>query len=176
MPRAPRLTCTNNHSNSEPFIQRAIIISGFPCIGKSYFKENRPDLKVYYLDSGENDHKDKAGVWMQHYLEKVIEAVTEPHGIVMVSCHKDFRKRMQEAGLRYIRVYPRPELKDEWLNRQECRAGGKDILWNKMNKDWNDWMEIHGGFQGETSPEVILGRDDHLIDRLTEICEAARNL
>lgn len=98
----------------------------------------------------------------QEYLNDVKKHAAIPRAIVLVSTHETFRKQMASSKLQYIRVYPSRDLKQEWLGRQEKRAGSKDGLWKFMNSNWDMMAEIDKGFSGETSKKCVLKKGEYL--------------
>ncbi|ROV88459.1 hypothetical protein VMCG_10464 [Cytospora schulzeri] len=140
--------------------QKGIIISGFPCIGKSYLTKNKYEGRpVFDLDSSGYAKTEKG---QQEYLNDVKKHAAIPRAIVLVSTHETFRKQMASNNLQYIRVFPSRDLKQEWLGRQENRAGGKDGLWKFMNDNWEMMAQIDKGFSGETSKKCVLKKGEYL--------------
>lgn len=124
----------------------AAIISGFTCIGKTYFGTQwRPtygnhrvinlEFNQYRVcsrhDNGggnNNNNNSSSGgssssnpVDNEAYLnDTLIAAKFIPGAIVVVNCHVPFRKTMRQHGLDYVRVYPdfgNAAVKEAWRMR-----------------------------------------------------------
>lgn len=125
----------------------ALLISGFPALGKSRLtgsneeppeliirsndgrKEERAriytlpscglDFPVYDIDSG----RYKLGTLpdVAAFMDIVNKACKIPRAILLVGAKWQFRQAMQDAGLEYLRLYPKASLKESWLLRQDSR-------------------------------------------------------
>lgn len=126
------------------------------------------------------------------YMAQVEQAIRVPNAIVMGCTKPEFREALQGAGIKYIRVFPHrgvdfPErgleskhrklVKQEWLDRQEHRAGGvKDGLWRFMNDRWEDkimeidtHIKLNGRVLKDSSGKVLLDTTDYLLNCLPEV-------
>lgn len=126
--------------------QRAVIISGFVCIGKTYLVENWPYHKVYDMENIRNmeglDHK--------KYIARIKALASEHDAIILVGTEQNARQRLQAEGLTYVRVYPDPMLKEEWLRRQWRRNGEDAAIF--LRQRWDTWVDdARRDFSGELS-------------------------
>lgn len=176
----------------------AALISGFPAIGKSSLqktmesgnskahstsstsstssskeKQNQPSprYKVYDLDSSNYKvQKDPKTTDWPTYLSAIQKHIQIPNAIVLVSCHREIRRRMQDAGMRYIRVFPDPHLKSEWIARDQARGGA---LSGFLKANWEGIVkEVMVGFEGEDpAKRVVLGKKCFLSGHIGQILE-----
>ncbi|KAH8788053.1 hypothetical protein F5883DRAFT_531337 [Diaporthe sp. PMI_573] len=132
--------------------QKAIVICGFAAIGKSTFNttcEARYDgLRVIDLDSSLFP---RGPAWPHNYLEAIREKLNE-RCILMISTHKAIYSQLLDEGLNLILVYPRRELKAEWLERIRKREGAAGIdatasICGVVNDRWDGWIDEYHGEQ-----------------------------
>lgn len=142
------LDMSDTHSNTDRLLrrrQKAIVICGFAAIGKSTFKAAFEDgyagFPVVDLDSS---FFPKGPSWPHNYLEAINERLAD-RCILMISTHQIIYSRLLEDGVDLILVYPKRELKAEWLERirQREAKGGIDSsssIRGIVNKCWDGWI------------------------------------
>jgi hypothetical protein len=176
---AKAVTATINKppSNPGPYKQRAILICGFPGVGKTWlsgkaYRERFPGLPIEDLESitftyEDDAHKIKRPDFPSNYVSHIKERCKLP-GIVMVTSHEKTRKLMLEQGLKFVSVYPLIELKEEYLARYKNRNSPQEII------DVVDrlWVEFITGFQAERGyKHKQLAAGQFLEDIIDEIVE-----
>lgn len=128
--------------------QKAIVICGFAAIGKSTFKtaceEGYGGVRVIDLDSSLFP---KGPSWPHNYLEAIRERLNE-RCILMISTHKAIYSQLLEEGVELILVYPKRELKAEWLERIRKReeATGTHAaasICGVVNDCWDEWIDAY---------------------------------
>lgn len=126
--------------------QKAIVICGFAAIGKSTFKtaceEGYGGVRVIDLDSSLFP---KGPSWPHNYLEAIRERLNE-RCILMISTHKAIYSQLLEEGVDLIMVYPKRELKAEWLERIRRREEAAGInaaasIYGVVNDCWDGWID-----------------------------------
>ena len=136
--------------------KRTVVVSAFPCCGKTYAFKNYQD-KYSILDSDSSEFswtyqrpKDKNGNLLRG-IEKVrnpefpnnyIAHIKENIGkvdIIFVSSHLEVRKAMEEAGIRYCTVYPKNEMLNEWVGRM-YRRGNDDNFIKFQIEHWDEFV------------------------------------
>lgn len=130
--------------------RRVIIITGYVCIGKSYFCSNlntRKDHKfgtIVDLDSS-NYSRDR---FPQNYLDdirKTADSLADRGGIILVSTFPHVGTTLKQEGYYVAQVLPHndPEIKSEWLRRLEHREkdGKASRLYQLVNQFWDEWSD-----------------------------------
>lgn len=133
--------------------QKAVVICGFAAIGKSTFKagceEGYDGVQVVDLDSSLFP---KGPTWPQNYLEAIRERLSEKC-ILMISTHKAIYSRLLEEDVDLILVYPKRELRAEWLERirkREADAGtdAAASICRVVDDRWDGWISEYGEQRG----------------------------
>lgn len=154
--------------------EQAIIISAWPCTGKTTFAQAWTQQTVFDIDSSGYDLKSSAGT--KKYVDD-IEARTRgsPSAIVLVSSHAEVRQLLKDKGLVYVAVSV-DDLED-WKGRQEARITGENDLaqrglLKKGISEWDSWKKREDG----EGSKVVLGRGQYLgsADIIEEILELAK--
>ena len=142
--------------------QKAIVICGFAAIGKSTFKTNCEEgydgIRVIDLDSSLFP---KGPTWPYNYLEAIKERLSE-RCILMISTHKAIYSQLLEEGVDLILVYPKRELRTEWLERIRRREeiAGSDAaasICGVVNERWDGWISEYGEQRGCLRYEMSQG-------------------
>lgn len=142
--------------------QKAIVICGFAAIGKSTFKaacnEAYDGDRVVDLDSSLFP---KGPAWPHNYLEAIRERLSEKC-ILMISTHKVIYSQLLEEGVDLILVYPKRELRAEWLERirkREADAGSDAAasICGVVNDRWDGWVSEYGEQRGCLKYEMSEG-------------------
>lgn len=129
--------------------QKAIVICGFAAIGKSTFKaaceEGYGGVRVVDLDSSLFP---KGPTWPYNYLEAIKEKLSD-RCILMISTHKVIYSQLLAEGVDLILVYPKRELRAEWLERirkREADAGidANGSICGVVNDRWDGWISEYG--------------------------------
>ena len=122
----------------------AIIVSGFPGVGKTYFQQN---YNGNVLDSDSSRFAwiaDGAGrkrnpEFPMNYIEH-IESNRASAEYIFVSTHKSVRDLLVKRGLLFVLVFPTTWCKDEYLQRYKDRKSPE--AWIKLlDENWDNWLE-----------------------------------
>jgi len=117
-----------------------MIISAFPGTGKtSYcnlYSDYIPDI---FASDSDSSKFDKAN-FPQNYIEHIKEKISEGYARIFISSHKEVRDALVENGLEFILVYPKKELKEEYLKRYKER-GSTDNFINLISNNWDLWLD-----------------------------------
>ena len=99
-----------------------MIISGFPCIGKStLLSQQSSGLHFIDLESscmfvdGERPEN-----WIQIYINYAMDLNCQGFD-VFVSSHKNVREELRKREVNFYSVYPGKDLKDAWIERLNKR-------------------------------------------------------
>ena len=139
------------------------IISGFPCIGKSYVARLNTDM-VSDSDSSEfswlkGEPKKRNPDFPNNYIEHIISSDKR---IVLVSSHKEVRDALTEHNLPWILVYPNRGLKIEYCYKAINRGSPQEFRSMLMNR-WDSFIDE---MEQETRCQIKieLGSDMNLMD------------
>lgn len=147
--------------------KRTVVVSAFPCCGKTYAFENYQD-KYSMLDSDSSqfswiweteweDDYEKGAVpvkvkkrnpeFPKNYIAHIKENIGKVD-IIFVSSHLQVRKALEEVGIRYCTVYPQETMLNEWVGRMYRRGNDKDFIQFQIDH-WDEFMhnivfEPHG--------------------------------
>lgn len=140
--------------------EQAIVISAWPCTGKTTFAETWTRHTVYDLDSSAYDLKSAAGT--KKYVDDIeTRARNSQNAIVLVSSHAEVRQLLKDKGLRYLAI----SVDDlgNWTERQKARVKDENDqaqlgLLKKGISEWDSWKKREVGER----PQVVLGRGLYL--------------
>ncbi|POS71706.1 hypothetical protein DHEL01_v209900 [Diaporthe helianthi] len=147
--------------------KQAIIITAWPCVGKTFFAVNnaKEECPPIHLDSSAYDLKSSAGT--EKYVEHIeSEARGSPNSILLVSSHAEVRELLRRKGLKYVAVSVN-HLED-WKKRQLRRLNddpehknAHQGLLKKGIAEWDTWKAREAGEKGA---KIVLGNEEYLSD------------
>ena len=140
------------------------IISGFPGIGKSYFKANS-SLNVKDSDSSQFSWISE-GIrnpkFPQNYIEHINRLVEDnTTEVILVSSHKDVRKGLVANNIYFTLVYPDKALKEEYLQRYIDRGSPESFI-KLISNNWDNFLNELD--KQDNCKKVILKKDEYLND------------
>lgn len=141
--------------------KKTLVISAFPCCGKSYAFENYQN-KYSILDSDSSKFSwnyeynpvvsDKIERYRNpefpnNYIKHIKENIGKVD-IIFVSSHLQVREALKEAGIVYCTVYPKETMLNEWVGRMYRRGNDKDFIQFQIDH-WDEFThnitsEPHG--------------------------------
>lgn len=148
------------------------MICGFAAIGKSTFKtaceEKYDGVQVVDLDSSLFP---KGPAWPCNYLDAIRERLSDDC-ILMISTHKAIYSQLLEEGYNLILVYPKRELRAEWLERirkREAHAGtdAADSICGVVDNRWDGWIDEYYAEKECLKYEMCEGK--YLQDTVNEV-------
>lgn len=110
---------------------KTMIVSAFPGCGKTFLFNNNDKI---ILDSSKFDK----AFFPQNYIEHIKENIGKAD-IILVSSHKEVRAALFENKIDFILVYPRKELKEEYIKRYEQRGSPEGFI-NLISNNWTSWV------------------------------------
>jgi len=117
-----------------------MIISAFPGTGKtSYcnlYSDYIPDIFASDSDSSNFDKSE----FPRNYIEHIKQKKEQGYYRIFVSSHKEVRDALVENGLEFTLVYPKKELKDEYIKRYKERGSSEDFI-NLISENWENWID-----------------------------------
>lgn len=154
--------------------KKAIIICGFPGVGKSCVANNRTNI----LDAESSafswkvdpEHPEKDMVRNPDFPDNYIRYVEKNMAIyacdvVLASSHGEVRNELKMRGIPYIIVAPRRELKNEYLIRYLQRGNNIEFI-ELLNDKWDAFLDE---IERDGAPVIWLGSGEYMSDVLGEI-------
>ena len=122
-----------------PKVNGTMIISAFPCTGKTTYTYADYAPENFALDS-DSSKFDKA-YFPHNYMENIMKNIGK-YSRLFVSSHKEVRTALKSNGLPFILIYPSMSLREEYLERCKKR-GSNETLIRAISDNWFKWlMEI----------------------------------
>lgn len=142
---------------------RAIILSGFPGVGKTHFFKDEITLSkriVMDSDSSKFDKKYFPSNYIQHIKDHMNRA-----DIICVSSHKDVRDALVANKMSFFLIYPDKSLKEEYLDRYRKRESNKNFI-QLLSDNWNTWIDELR--EQKQCVHVVLKSDEFLTVKLCD--------
>lgn len=141
-------------------MKNTLVISAFPCCGKTYACKKLQEegytvwdsdssqfswitKKIAYVDVltvKDKTEKVRNPDFPKNYIKHIQEGIGKVD-IIFVSSHQVVRDALNEAGIKYILVYPREDMLTEWIGRAYIRGSGDDFC-NMLIKNWDSWISL----------------------------------
>lgn len=122
-------------------VGESVVVSAFPGTGKSYYCSNGdwsqyvPEMWCTDSDSSKFDKSQ----FPQNYIEHIKQQIVKGYARIFVSSHKDVRDALVLNNIPFVLIYPKIELKYEYLKRYRER-GSADVFINLLNDNWDNWI------------------------------------
>ena len=112
----------------------AKIICGFPGIGKSFLANSNKrildmDAPQYYFE----------GIFPYGYINRVKQNLDKAD-LILISAHRIVLEVLNRKKIDYTLVYPKRELKEEYMFRYKFRKSPKSFM-IYMNRMWNRFID-----------------------------------
>ncbi len=118
--------------------QKALVISGFPGIGKSFIYEKSKIFSDKIILDSDSSKFDKSE-FPQNYIKHIKENLNKV-SIIMVSSHKIVRDALKDANIDFVLVYPDKSLKEEYIRRY-TEIGNQENFIKLLNENWENWID-----------------------------------
>lgn len=125
---------------------KTTVISGFPAVGKSHYCNYDAD---YHPQNWTSDSDSSKFSWLSegirnpdfpnNYIEHIKECIGK-YAVVFVSSHKDVRDALVNNGIPFTLVYPKRELKAEYIQRYKDRGSEQSFV-DLVESNWNNWID-----------------------------------
>ena len=145
------------------------IILAFPGTGKTYFQTRNSDKKIVDLDSNDftGGHDGGGKVLSEGFPSNYIQAINEQideSEVLFISIHREVRDMLFNTGVEFILVYPKRELKEEYLERFRKRSDPKQFV-ELFSKNWDAILkELESQ---KNCKHIVLGSGEYITDVLT---------
>lgn len=95
-----------------------------------------------------------------NYIKHIQEVLEwEDGAIVLGSSHDEVRERLREAEVPYTLVFPKRELKGEYLERYRKKGRAPEFI-SMMETRWNDFIDSCE--EDPTPNKIVLGEDEFI--------------
>lgn len=118
------------------------VIAGFPGTGKSYYVsrgEGSDYMPQGFASDSDSSKFDKSD-FPNNYIKHINEQISSGCMRIFVSSHKIVRDALVENGIEFTLVYPKKELKNEYLKRYEERGSPQEFI-NLISNNWDNWID-----------------------------------
>jgi len=145
------------------------IISAFPGTGKTYFQTRNSDKKIVDLDSNNftSGHDSGGKVLSEDFPLNYIQAIKEQidkSDVLFISIHREVRDMLINTGIDFTLVYPKSELKEEYLERFRKRSDPEQFV-ELISKNW--YAILKELESQKNCRHVVLGSGEYITDVLT---------
>lgn len=121
-------------------VDKPMLVAGFPGTGKSYYTNTESGyMPQGFATDSDSSKFDKAN-FPNNYIEHIKQKISEGYARIFISSHKEVRDALVENGLEFTLVYPKKELKEEYLKRYKER-GSTDGFIRLISDNWDSWLE-----------------------------------
>lgn len=176
----------------------ALIISGFPALGKSRLTSSTEELPQLTIRSDDGQKEEKARMSklescglsfpvydidssryklgkepdIPAFMDIVEKACKVPNSILLVGAKWQFRQAMQNAGIEYLRLYPKATLKMPWLQRQDSRLQKSQIAAHDAEAEFKEAKKSAADFRerAQALPAEDAEKKRELVES-AEMCE-----
>lgn len=149
-------------------MKKAIIICGFPGVGKTSAANNRRSILdaessafSYKWDTEPPFGRERNSEFPKNYIDFLQENESE-YDVVLASSHRVVRDELKYAGMQYIIVAPKRELKNEYLIRYLQRGSDIDFI-ELLNDKWDEFLT---DIENDGAPVIWLSSKEYLSDVL----------
>jgi uncharacterized glyoxalase superfamily protein PhnB len=111
-----------------------LVVSAFPGCGKSHLFRNKGDKKILDSDSSTFDKSQFPENYINHIKSNIGDA-----DIILVSSHKEVRDALQNQGINFTLVYPKKDIKDEYIQRYIDRGNDGKFV-DLLKQNWENWV------------------------------------
>lgn len=147
-------------------MKKAIIICGFPGVGKTTIATNRSNILdaesscfSWKVNPESPEMRTRNTSFPQNYISFIEGAMSE-YDMILTSSHKVVRDGLKERGIKYIIVAPKRDLKNEYLVRYLKRGSDIDFI-ELLNEKWDEFLtEI----ENDGAPVILLDTCEVLAD------------
>lgn len=152
-------------------MKKAMIICGFPGVGKSCAANNRTNIldaessafswnwNPENLEKGRERNPEFPGNYIRYIKENI-----DKYDVILVSTHKVVREALMAEGVQYIIVVPFHNMlvKNEYMIRYLQRGSDIDFI----ESLYNEWDDFIGEIANDEAPKIYLGEGQYLSDVL----------
>jgi hypothetical protein len=124
-------------SNHDLYWDTATVISAFPRTGKTVYFQRSKFKKVLDSDSSKFDKQ----YFPENYIEHIKASLNDRSiSKIFVSSHKTVREALVKHNIAFTLIYPRRELKEEYIERYKQRGNTPEFI-ALVDKNWDSWID-----------------------------------
>lgn len=150
----------------------AMVISGFPGIGKSTFARSQPKLAIIDCNSEQFGWSDlnkriRNPEWPKNFADFVISKLHQAD-MICISSHPEVRDALIQQGVHIFLVYPDVAQKEEYLSRYRNRGNSEEYV-KRMGEKFKEWID--GMKQQRGGTHIVLGNGEYfseIADRIIQ--------
>jgi hypothetical protein len=116
---------------------KPLLVAGFPGTGKTHYTNTESGYMPQGFATDSDSSKFDKSNFPQNYIEHIKEKISQGYARIFISSHKEVRDALVENGLEFTLVYPKKELKEEYLNRYKERGSPDGFISN----NWDLWLD-----------------------------------
>ena len=121
---------------------------GLPCGDKIIDSDS--SLFSWIYDENGNKTNTRNPDFPNNYIEHIKEHL-DTEDVIFISSHKVVRDALKENGIPYYLIYPREDMKDEWLRRFKNRGNDQAFI-DFQNEHWDEFIY---DMKSETYPKHV---------------------
>lgn len=161
----------------------AVVISGFPGVGKSYAASNNVKYKILDLESSEyswiksrkpDGSKNRNPKFPGNYIEAIIKNL-DKYDAILVSSHLYVREAMYDANIKYNLAIPYSTLREHYIHRFINRESDVKLIKAVMN-NWYDWLDDIISREFNRCRIHYLDYNEYLSDIINDIIDTSKYL
>ena len=133
---------------------------GEPCGDK--ILDSDSSLFSWIYDENGNKTNVRNPDFPNNYIQHIKEHM-DTEDVIFVSSHKSVRDALKNAGIPYYLIYPKKEMKDEWMYRFKKRGNDENFI-KFQDEHWDEFIE---DMDKETYPTKIQLEDYVGYDAIT---------
>ena len=150
----------------------AMIICGFPGVGKSCVATNRTNIldaessafswiiDPVHLENGRKRNPEFPGNYIRYIRDNM-----DKYEVILVSSHQSVRDALKAESIPYIIVAPYVELRNEYMKRYLQRGSTMEFI----DILYNAWLDFLGGIERDGAPTIWLDSGEYMSDALGHI-------
>jgi len=147
--------------------KKAMIISGFPGIGKSYFYKLMIDSGKKVLDSDSSlfswiEKGVRNPIFPQNYINHIKDNIYKAD-IILVSSHNIVRDELVKNDIPFVLIYPNRNIKEEYINRYKNRGSDNNFI-NLLKDNWDKFIDDCENQIG--CRKIIINSGEYLSDKI----------
>lgn len=125
--------------------QNPMLVAAFPGTGKSHYVnygEGSGYMPQGFATDSDSSKFDKSK-FPANYIQHIKDKIKEGYARIFISSHKEVRDALVANGLKFTLIYPKENLKQEYLQRYKERGDIQAFI-DLIDKNWSNWLfELH---------------------------------
>ena len=119
---------------------KQMLIAAFPGTGKSHYCNVDADYMPQGFATDSDSSKFDKAEFPANYIAHIKQKIEDGYVRIFISSHQEVRDALVENGLEFTLVYPKKELKQEYLDRYKQR-GSPEAFIKLIADNWDAWID-----------------------------------